>query len=83
VAKKAAAAAARIPAAMGEANSVQASRPRPVVNVPHILKVSFYEWLVSSSRGKLPEGPPVWVSGDCHVGNLGPGAQSPTWPASY
>jgi len=32
----------------------------------------FYEWLQSSSRVKLPEGPPVWICGDCHVGNLGP-----------
>ena len=32
----------------------------------------FYEWLESSRRGKLPEGPPVWICGDCHVGNLGP-----------
>src|SRR4051794_21275202 len=31
----------------------------------------FYEWLESSS-GKVPEGPPVWICGDCHVGNLGP-----------
>ena len=34
--------------------------------------IKFYEWLESSSRGKLPEGPPVWICGDCHVGNLGP-----------
>ena len=34
--------------------------------------VKFYEWLESSSRCKLPEGPPVWICGDCHVGNLGP-----------
>jgi uncharacterized protein (DUF2252 family) len=34
--------------------------------------VKFYEWLEGGSRGKLPEGPPVWVCGDCHVGNLGP-----------
>jgi uncharacterized protein (DUF2252 family) len=34
--------------------------------------VKFYEWLENSSRGKLPEGPPVWICGDCHVGNLGP-----------
>jgi uncharacterized protein (DUF2252 family) len=34
--------------------------------------VKFYEWLESSSRSKLPEGPPVWICGDCHVGNLGP-----------
>jgi uncharacterized protein (DUF2252 family) len=32
----------------------------------------FYEWLDSSSRCKLPDGPPVWICGDCHVGNLGP-----------
>ena len=32
----------------------------------------FYEWLESSRRSKLPEGPPVWICGDCHVGNLGP-----------
>ena len=31
----------------------------------------FYEWL-GDSAGKLPEGPPVWICGDCHVGNLGP-----------
>lgn len=34
--------------------------------------VSFYEWLENSRRVKLPEGPPVWICGDCHVGNLGP-----------
>jgi len=34
--------------------------------------VKFYEWLEDASRGKLPEGPPVWICGDCHVGNLGP-----------
>src|SRR5579864_2593356 len=32
----------------------------------------FYEWLENSSRGKIPEGPAVWICGDCHVGNLGP-----------
>jgi uncharacterized protein (DUF2252 family) len=32
----------------------------------------FYEWLESSRRSKLPEGPPVWICGDCHAGNLGP-----------
>jgi uncharacterized protein (DUF2252 family) len=34
--------------------------------------VKFYEWLMSCRRGKLPEGPPVWICGDCHIGNLGP-----------
>ncbi|HEX3937615.1 MAG TPA: DUF2252 family protein [Xanthobacteraceae bacterium] len=32
----------------------------------------FYEWLETSNRAKLPEGPPVWICGDCHVSNLGP-----------
>jgi uncharacterized protein (DUF2252 family) len=35
----------------------------------------FYEWL-KSSQGKIPEGPPIWICGDCHVGNLGPVADS-------
>ena len=34
--------------------------------------VKFYEWLDSSRRCQFPEGPPVWICGDCHVGNLGP-----------
>lgn len=34
--------------------------------------MSFYKWLESSRRVKLPEGPSVWICGDCHIGNLGP-----------
>src|ERR1700744_3542592 len=34
--------------------------------------VQFYEWLEAQKRGSLPEGPPVWICGDCHAGNLGP-----------
>jgi uncharacterized protein (DUF2252 family) len=34
--------------------------------------VQFYKWLESQKRGSLPEGPPVWICGDCHAGNLGP-----------
>jgi uncharacterized protein (DUF2252 family) len=34
--------------------------------------VRFYEWLNASNRVALPEGPAVWICGDCHVGNLGP-----------
>jgi uncharacterized protein (DUF2252 family) len=32
----------------------------------------FYQWLEASDRPALPDGPPVWICGDCHVGNLGP-----------
>jgi uncharacterized protein (DUF2252 family) len=34
--------------------------------------VKFYQWLDEQKRGALPEGPPVWICGDCHAGNLGP-----------
>src|ERR1700744_5999275 len=34
--------------------------------------VQFYEWLAAQKRGTLPEGPPIWICGDCHAGNLGP-----------
>ena len=33
--------------------------------------VKFYAWL-DESAGRTPEGPPVWICGDCHIGNLGP-----------
>ena len=32
----------------------------------------FYEWLASPKTTAIPAGPPVWVCGDCHIGNLGP-----------
>jgi uncharacterized protein (DUF2252 family) len=31
----------------------------------------FYEWL-EQSVGKVPQGPSLWICGDCHSGNLGP-----------
>ncbi|WP_369426580.1 DUF2252 family protein [Glacieibacterium megasporae] len=35
--------------------------------------VKFYEWLAeSSAAAALPAEPPVWICGDCHLGNLGP-----------
>jgi hypothetical protein len=34
--------------------------------------IRFYEWLESLKDGTLPSGPPVWICGDCHIGNLGP-----------
>jgi uncharacterized protein (DUF2252 family) len=38
--------------------------------------LKFYDWLESLKRGTLPEGPPIWICGDCHVGNLGPVASA-------
>jgi uncharacterized protein (DUF2252 family) len=38
--------------------------------------IQFYEWLNAGSGDKLPQGPPIWICGDCHVGNLGPVANA-------
>jgi uncharacterized protein (DUF2252 family) len=35
--------------------------------------LKFYEWL-KTADSTLPQGPPIWICGDCHVGNLGPTA---------
>ena len=32
----------------------------------------FYAWLQSKQGLAMPQGPAVWICGDCHVGNLGP-----------
>lgn len=36
----------------------------------------FYEWLADCPPDALPEGPPVWICGDCHLGNIGALADS-------
>ena len=38
--------------------------------------VKFYEWLNQRGAHSLPEGPAVWICGDCHMGNLGPVADA-------
>jgi uncharacterized protein (DUF2252 family) len=38
--------------------------------------VRYYEWLERVESGALPEGPAIWICGDCHVGNLGPVANA-------
>jgi uncharacterized protein (DUF2252 family) len=36
----------------------------------------FYEWLNSAHATALPDGPAIWICGDCHVGNMGPVANT-------
>ena len=36
----------------------------------------YYEWLHSQRGHALPHGPAIWICGDCHIGNLGPLADS-------
>ncbi|GAB2568056.1 DUF2252 family protein [Dyella jejuensis] len=33
--------------------------------------VQFYDWLEQAGR-VLPQGPEIWICGDCHVSNMGP-----------
>jgi uncharacterized protein (DUF2252 family) len=40
------------------------------------ITLQFYEWLASATGKLLPQGPPVWICGDCHLGNLGPVADA-------
>jgi uncharacterized protein (DUF2252 family) len=34
--------------------------------------IRFVQWLERVERGALPQGPEIWICGDCHVGNFGP-----------
>ncbi len=35
--------------------------------------IQFYDWLNSGAvASSIPSGPPIWICGDCHIGNLGP-----------
>jgi uncharacterized protein (DUF2252 family) len=38
--------------------------------------VKFYEWLREVKPRSLPDGPAIWICGDCHLGNLGPVADA-------
>jgi uncharacterized protein (DUF2252 family) len=38
--------------------------------------LQFYEWLKTPNATTLPQGPSIWICGDCHVGNLGPVANA-------
>lgn len=32
----------------------------------------FYDWLSGPRAPAIPDGPSIWICGDCHLGNLGP-----------
>jgi uncharacterized protein (DUF2252 family) len=36
----------------------------------------FYDWLNDADKLSLPQGPAIWICGDCHTGNLGPVADA-------
>jgi uncharacterized protein (DUF2252 family) len=54
---------------------LDALRAQKMARSPHAFvrgnTIDHYRWL-SRIKANLPDGPPVWICGDCHVGNLGP-----------
>ena len=62
------------PEARGRAAALDGRRAAKMASSSHAFvrgnTGQFYEWLAALPA--LPEGPPVWICGDCHVGNLGP-----------
>ena len=38
--------------------------------------LKFYEWIEAAAPDRLPQGPALWICGDCHVGNMGPVANA-------
>ncbi|VVE61722.1 hypothetical protein PCA31118_00697 [Pandoraea captiosa] len=50
-------------------------RERKMARSPHAYvrgsTARFYEWLAEADVN-LPQGPAIWICGDCHTGNLGP-----------
>jgi uncharacterized protein (DUF2252 family) len=59
----------RMPALLAERNRKMAASAHAYVRGS---TVRFYKWLEDSKLAALPDGPDVWICGDCHVGNLGP-----------
>ena len=59
---------------------LDAARQRKMARSAHAYvrgsTLRFYDWLGTASKAQLPQGPPIWICGDCHVGNLGPVASS-------
>jgi len=55
---------------------LERARNKKMARSPHAFvrgsTEQFYDWLASMGSNRLPHGPPVWIGGDCHVGNLGP-----------
>lgn len=68
------------PAPDERAAVLERARNKKMARSPHAFvrgnTVQFYEWLSSLEGVRLPHGPPVWICGDCHVGNLGPVAEA-------
>jgi uncharacterized protein (DUF2252 family) len=66
----------RLPKPAERARALEARRKVTMAGSAHAYvrgsTVQFYQWLQARGGGAIPEGPSVWICGDCHSGNLGP-----------
>jgi uncharacterized protein (DUF2252 family) len=69
-----------LPLAKDRARLLNAHRTQKMARSAHAYvrgsTIKFYQWLEAQDRHSVPEGPPVWICGDCHAGNLGPVANA-------
>ena len=67
---------ARFPAADGRQAVLTEQRRLKMARSAHAYvrgnTEQFYAWLRSKQGLAVPQGPAIWICGDCHVGNLGP-----------
>jgi uncharacterized protein (DUF2252 family) len=71
---------ASLPDIEERAGVLERARNKKMARSPHAFlrgnTVQFYRWLSSLEHHQIPSGPPIWICGDCHVGNLGPVAEA-------
>ena len=66
-----------MPSATERSNILDANRTLKMARSAHAYvrgnTAKFYEWLDASPvAARVPQGPSIWICGDCHLGNLGP-----------
>ena len=68
-----------IPSVADRSAVLRAEKKRKMARSAHAYvrgaTIKFYEWL-ERSNAVIPDGPPIWICGDCHIGNLGPVADA-------
>src|SRR5450631_1193865 len=68
--------AVRLPTRANRLRTLQERRALKMASSAHAYvrgsTVQFYQWLEERGARAVPKGPPIWICGDCHTGNLGP-----------
>ena len=66
----------KVPGYKGRQQALTAKRNAKMARSTHAYvrgnTSKFYDWLARAEIHGLPQGPAIWICGDCHTGNLGP-----------